>query len=49
MWLNGVTHNDTAIVSGPSVVQWIGQRLAGEPAPDDCGAPTRVPALAGTG
>lgn len=49
MWLNGVTHNDTAIVSGPSVVQWIGQRLAGEPAPDDCGAPTPVPALAGTG
>ncbi len=49
LWVNDVSHITTAIVSGPSVVQWIGQRLAGEPAPDDCGAPTPVPALAGTG
>jgi hypothetical protein len=49
LWVNDVSHITTAIVVGPAVVQWIGQRLAGEPAPDDCGAPTPVPALAGTG
>ena len=45
LWVNDVTHIATAEVVGPSVVQWIGQRLAGEPAPDDCGAPTPVPPL----
>ena len=45
LWVNDVSHITTAEVVGPSVVQWIGQRLAGEPAPDDCGAPTPVPPL----
>lgn len=43
LWLNGVTHEETAAVAGPAVVQWIGQRLAGSgPAPDDCAAPPPV-------
>lgn len=43
LWLNGVTHQETAAVAGPAVVQWIGQRLtAGGAAPDDCAAPPPV-------
>ncbi len=45
LWVNDVSHITTAEVVGPSVVQWIGQRLDGGPAPDDCGAPTPVPPL----
>ena len=47
LWVNDVSHNTTAMVVGPSVVQWMDGRLAGAPAPDDCGSPTPVPPLAG--
>jgi len=43
LWLNGVTHQETAAVAGPAVVQWIGQRLmGGGAAPDDCAAPPPI-------
>jgi len=45
LWVNDVSHITTAMVVGPAVVQWIGQRLEGRPAPDDCGAATPVPPL----
>ncbi len=45
LWVNSVSHNETAIVVGPAVVQWISQRLSGAPAPDDCGLTTPVAPL----
>ncbi len=47
LWIDQVPHNDTAMVVGPSVVQWIEGRLSGAPAPNDCSMPTPVPPLAG--
>ncbi len=47
LWIDKVPHNDTAMVVGPSVVQWIDGRLSGAPAPNDCSMPTPVPPLAG--
>ena len=47
LWVNDVSHNTTAMVVGPSVVQWIDGRLSGAPAPDNCAMPTPVPPLAG--
>ena len=47
LWVNDVSHNTTAMVVGPSVVQWIDGRLTGAPAPDNCSSPTPVPPLAG--
>ncbi len=47
LWIDKVPHNDTAMVVGPSVVQWIEGRLSGAPAPNDCSMPPPVPPLAG--
>ena len=41
-WISEVPHQQTAIVVGPSAVQWMGQVFAGQPVPDDCGQPLPV-------
>jgi alpha-beta hydrolase superfamily lysophospholipase len=47
LWVNGVSHQSTAIVVGPSVVQWIDGRLRGDPAADDCPLPSPVAPING--
>ncbi len=47
LWVNGVSHQSTAIVVGPSVVQWIDGRLRGDPAADDCPLPLPVAPING--
>lgn len=42
MWLGDVTHMKTALVAGPSVVDWLAQRLAGVPQTSACGLPLPV-------
>jgi hypothetical protein len=43
-WIADVSHQQTAIVTGPSAVQWMEQVFAGRTPPDDCGlaAPVAV-------
>lgn len=44
MWLGKVSHQDTAMVMGPSAVSWIDQRFAGEPTDPTCDIPPPVTA-----
>ncbi len=41
-WLNGITHQDTVDTSGPSIVDWIGERFEGKPFTVSCGQPQPV-------
>ena len=45
VWLNDVTHNDTGMVVGPQVTQWLARQFAGLGAEDDCGVGTPVAPL----
>jgi len=42
MWISEVPHQKTAIVVGPSAVQWMDRVLTGGSPPDDCGLPLPV-------
>jgi pimeloyl-ACP methyl ester carboxylesterase len=42
LWLAEVTHQDTAMVIGPTVVQWLADRFANVPARPDCAFPPPV-------
>lgn len=44
LWLANVTHQETAMVAGPTVVDWIADRFAGRPAVRTCDNPPPVPA-----
>jgi len=41
-WITDVPHQKTAIVVGPTAVQWMEQVLGGRTPPDDCGLPFPV-------
>lgn len=47
MWMGDVTHMKAALVSGPTVVDWLAQRLAGKPPTSTCGLPLPVAAARG--
>ncbi|MFM7064717.1 MAG: lipase family protein [Actinomycetes bacterium] len=47
MWIDGVTHMQTAIVGGPSVMMWLRQRLEGVPNVPNCAVPPPVAPYAG--
>ncbi len=42
LWLDGVNHNNTALVSGPEVASWLDERFQGIPATDTCNQPLQV-------
>lgn len=42
LWLDGVTHQQTAITAGPSIVDWIGDRFEERPLAASCGQPLPV-------
>jgi alpha-beta hydrolase superfamily lysophospholipase len=42
MWIDGVTHMQTAIVGGPSVLMWLRQRLEGVTNVPNCAVPPPV-------
>lgn len=42
LWLDGVTHQQTAIAAGPSVVDWLGDRFAGQPNGSSCAQPLPI-------
>ncbi len=42
IWLGDTTHPQVALVSGPTVVDWIAQRFAGVPTHTTCGLPQPV-------
>lgn len=49
LWIDGVTHQKTAITVGPQVTEWLAARFAGEPTAPTCAeppplAPAEVPA-----
>ncbi len=46
MWLGKISHQDTAVTAGPSVVSWLEQRINGVPMQSNCSvpAPVSVPA-----
>jgi alpha-beta hydrolase superfamily lysophospholipase len=39
MWLGKISHGETAITSGPSVVNWIEQRFSGDASTPNCSLP----------
>lgn len=39
LWVNGITHQDTAVAIGPDVVRWITDRFADRPAVRTCDQP----------
>jgi pimeloyl-ACP methyl ester carboxylesterase len=41
-WMSDVTHQQTVITAGPSIVDWIGQRFEGGPTTSSCGQPFPV-------
>jgi alpha-beta hydrolase superfamily lysophospholipase len=47
MWIDGVTHMQTAVVGGPSVMMWLRQRLEGVPTVPNCTIPPPVAPYAG--
>ena len=47
MWIDGVTHMQTAIVGGPSVMMWLHQRLDGVPNVTNCSIPPPVAPVKG--
>ena len=47
MWIDGVTHMQTAIVGGPSVLMWLHQRLDGVPNVPNCSIPPPVAPVKG--
>lgn len=47
MWIDGVTHMQTAIVGGPSVLMWLRQRLEGVPNVPNCSIPPPVAPVTG--
>lgn len=42
LWLGKISHQDTAIVMGPSAVAWMSERFAGTPAKRNCTTPPPV-------
>lgn len=42
LWLDGITHQQTAIAAGPSIVDWLGDRFAGQPAASSCAQPLPI-------
>lgn len=42
LWLGEVNHQKAAIIGGPSAVQWLAARFAGEPAVPNCSFPPPV-------
>lgn len=47
MWIDGVTHMQTAIVGGPSVLMWLRQRLEGVTNVPNCSVPPPVAPVTG--
>jgi alpha-beta hydrolase superfamily lysophospholipase len=42
LWIDQVTHQQTAVVTGPAVTEWLGDRFAGKPTHPTCGQPLPV-------
>lgn len=42
LWLNGIAHQNTAIVAGPTIVDWLGDRFESKPAGSSCGQPLPI-------
>lgn len=42
LWVSGITHQDTVNKTGPSIVDWIGERFEGKPFLSSCGQPLPV-------
>lgn len=42
LWLNEITHQQTAITAGPTVVDWLGDRFEAKPAGNSCGQPLPI-------
>lgn len=47
MWVPGVGHGFVARDSADAAVDWMMDRFAGRPAPDDCGKPVHAMSPAG--
>ena len=42
LWLDGITHQQTVITAGPTVVDWFGDRFEGKPTASSCGQPLPI-------
>ncbi|HEY8109098.1 MAG TPA: lipase family protein [Patescibacteria group bacterium] len=42
LWIDKVSHQDTAIVTGPAVTDWLGDRFAGKPTYPTCNQPLPI-------
>lgn len=43
LWMGNVNHQEAALVSGPTVVQWLADRFLGLPAEANCAFPSPIP------